>query len=103
MKNIVLFIFTFLIVSNLNAQKSWLRSKYCEMAYSKMLKTELRLIDEINEDTVFVLCFNAAVHNSSKVFPHVLWYHKEDSIIAYMIRPFHKKNTLYGIQSCQLH
>ena len=65
--------------------------EYSEIAFSRQLKTELNLVEEINEDTVYALWINATVHNSDEVFPNILWYHQGDSIVAYSINTFHKK------------
>lgn len=93
-KNALFLTFIFLINNCVNAQCSWLRSKYDEIAFSRMLKCELKLAEKAKGDTVYVICFNATVHNSDKVFPHVLWYHEGDSIVAYKIKPFHKRKYI---------
>ncbi len=76
------------------AQCKSIYQEYLEIAYSRKLKSELRLVERIKEDTVYVIWFNATVHNAEKDFPHVLWYHQGDSIVAYSIKPFHKKRYI---------
>jgi hypothetical protein len=63
-------------------------SIYYENAFPRMLKTELKLVENAEADTVYVIYFNATVHGSDRVFPHVLWYHTGDSLVAYKIKPF---------------
>ena len=84
----------FLINNYVNAQYFGLRAKYHEIAFPWMLKCELKLAEKAKDDTVYVICFNATVHNPDKVFPHILWYHEGDSIVAYKIKPFYKKKYI---------
>ncbi len=95
MRRIVLFLtFVFLINNYVNAQCSWLRTKYHEIAFPRMVKSELKLAEKAKDDTVYVICFNATVHNPDKVFPHILWYHEGGSIVAYRIKPFYKRKYI---------
>lgn len=76
------------------AQCKSIYQEYLEIAYSRKLKSELRLVERIKEDTVYVIWFNATVHNADKDFPHVLWYHQGDTIVAYSIKTFSKKRYI---------
>ncbi len=88
------FLLLFLLSSILFAQCKSIYHAYSEIAFSRQLKTELNLVEEINEDTVYSLWLNATVHNSDDVFPNILWYHQGDSIVAYSINTFHKKRYI---------
>lgn len=75
----------------IEAQGTWLRAKYHEISYSRRLKTELSLVEKIKADTIYVILLHASVHEPDRLYPHILWYHQGDSIIAYSIKTFYKK------------
>lgn len=91
MKHLLL-LFSMVMVSIQSfAQESWLRAKYFETDFQRRLKTERNLVDKIKADTVYVIWFNATIHNPEKLYPHILWYHRGDSIVVYSIKAFHSR------------
>lgn len=93
-KSILISLFLFLTYNHLGAQCEWGSDIYDGIIFSKMQKKELRLVERLKGDTIYTIWFNATVHESSKVSPHILWYHKGDSIIAYKIMPYYKKRYI---------
>ncbi len=84
----LLLIGLFLSTGVIDAQSHWMKDKYDNFVFRKQLKSELNIVQKNNTDTVFAIWFNAAAHNSPKIFPHILWYHRGDTIHVFVIKPF---------------
>lgn len=91
MKHLLLLFSMILVCGQIFAQESWLRAKYIETVFQRRCRAERNLVDKTKADTVYVIWLNATVHNPERLYPHILWYHQGDSIVAYSIRTFHNK------------
>ncbi len=91
MKRLFLLFSVMVVCVQINAQGSWLRAKYVEIDFQRRLKAERNLVKKTTTDTVYIIWLNATVHYPDRLYPHILWYHQGDSIVAYSIKTFHNK------------
>lgn len=93
MKKYYLTIFAAIITCGC-APSNWFKEQCDNYAFNWMLRAEKKVVENANADTVYVIWTNA-YSNENTTSPNVIWYHKGDNIITYIIRPFHKKKYVF--------